>query len=844
MSAKESLSLQSTLSSLVTNKRRVNALKKLGIVTIGDALTYYPFRVTSPLPVTAIANITEDEPVSFVATVEATHLVSMGANRGFRLVVTVEDSAYASQHGAIASAITLVFFSHKKSYVDWMCTRLQAGVTVVVGGKPSVFDGRIQMTHPEVLVVEQGSLATGIRSDVDTVSYGIARISRPRPVYHTNSSISSDHIHDIIVSCMHFLALAQKNSKTDEVQLQDSEISDAGDSTPVIDTEAFARAVPDIIPESVRLKNNLLCRYQAFMSVHMPERVEDFRAAITTLRYEEAFICQTALLRSKYQAHDVQAYPCKDSTSNGLYARFISSLPFTLTAGQQTVIDQIAHDMAQEYPMQRLLQGEVGSGKTVVAIAAMLRAVDAGYQTVLVAPTQVLAEQHVKSITKMLQIMDRTNSYTHASSETEPAHTEKDNAESFSEELSAEEYSGSIPVVLLSGGMRLAERRRALAVAASGQPCIVVATHAAFSKTFQAPRLALVVIDEQHRFGVEQREVLRRKAEKSPHLLVMTATPIPRTAAMTWFGDLDISELTELPNGRKPTQTYIISEANSALMANMFILIRQRVQAGERVYIVCPRISEDDDSNDYGINIDSKAEIDSSDHAAVGNSLQAENSHARPRNQKTVGQQTMPLHSVEEISSRLSHLPQFQGIAVGTLTGRDDDITKTQVMADFSSGATPVLVATTVIEVGVDVPQASVIVVFDADRFGLSQLHQLRGRVGRGGLQSWAFMVSRAESNSVAAQRLDIIQKSTDGARIAEADIELRGAGDVLGEAQSGGHSSLKLLRVVEDATIITHARVDAEKLLLDDPDLTNHIELSGAVLDFMRGHENYLMTT
>jgi ATP-dependent DNA helicase RecG len=401
-------------------------------------------------------------------------------------------------------------------------------------------------------------------------------------------------------------------------------------------------------------------------------------------------------------------------------------------------------------------------------------------------------------------------------------------------------------VLLLTGALKLAERRRTLALVASGEPCIVIATHSAFSKSFQAPRLALAIIDEQHRFGVEQRDALTSKSERTPHLLVMTATPIPRTAAMTWFGDLEISELKGLPGGRKPISTFVIPEMDSKLMATMLWHLRKRIDAGERAYVVCPAIDEASELGAGGLGelsagskASSKAATAESDadyvDLFVDDSLDdSETSEPKP-----------PLHSVQEIFGRFSGLPQFDGISIATLTGRDDEATKNRVMKEFADGTTPLLVSTTVIEVGVDVSTASCMVIFDADRFGLSQLHQLRGRVGRGGTQGWAFLVSRADPDSVAAERLEVIRTSTDGATIAEADIELRGVGDVLGDAQSGGKSSLKLLRVVKDAGLITRARSDAAKVLeAADGDLSDQPQLGGAILDFMRGKEKFLTRT
>ena len=338
------------------------------------------------------------------------------------------------------------------------------------------------------------------------------------------------------------------------------------------------------------------------------------------------------------------------------------------------------------------------------------------------------------------------------------------------------------------------------------------------------------MIDEQHRFGVEQRESLNAKTDDgtTPHLLVMTATPIPRTAAMTWFGDLDISWLTELPGGRKPIRTVVVNEADAATMGRMFAHIRARVDAGERAYIVCPRIDADDEENEGGSGVSAAA--GSADAIGIDDPYETFD-----ENGETVARP--PLHAVAEIADRLQKLPQFQGIRFATLTGRDKDDVKTQVMADFAGGETPILVSTTVIEVGVDVKQASCIVIFDADRYGLSQLHQLRGRVGRGGTNSWAFLISRAEPGSPAEQRLEVIHHSLDGAEIAQADLEFRGAGDVLGDAQSGGKSSLKLLRVVKDADMIADARTRAGQLLAADPELAGEVQLAGAVLDFTRGN-------
>ena len=873
--------MDTTLASLVTNKRRVSALKSLGIVTVGDALTYYPFRVTEPVPLRAIREAAPGQQMAFAAVIRDMRVVPMNARRGYRLEATVDDADFARSRRVPGSTARLTFFSYRKSYVDWVSMRLRAGTSVVVSGMPSEYMGQLQFTHPEILTVAPGSAGTGaglegyargaasgngafagstdpyasaqsayppaaaapsgaaLKYDADTVQEALTRVCRPRPVYHASSRISSEHIHETILGLLWMMGA--RTSSTPDGQLAGA--GSAGIVAPTTDTiavqngeensgttaesgaEALSRSIPDVLPESVRKAKNLMHRAEAFLAIHDPASTTRFKEAIETLRYEEAFVSQTSLLKARSHAHKSAAHSCPLVTDS-LRDQFIASLPFSLTAGQQQVIHDIAADLAHDWPMQRLLQGEVGSGKTVVALAAMLQAVDAGYQAVLVAPTQVLAEQHAETIGRMV-----------------------------------EQLKPAIPVTLLTGGMKLAARRKALAAAASGEPGIIVATHAAFSKTFQAPHLALVVIDEQHRFGVEQRESLNAKTDDgtTPHLLVMTATPIPRTAAMTWFGDLDISWLTELPGGRKPIRTVVVNEADAATMGRMFAHIRARVDAGERAYIVCPRIDADDEENEGGSSVSSAAGSARGRAAASGSSARTAVGGRATRaaadaigiddpyetfdeNGETVARP--PLHAVAEIADRLQKLPQFQGIRFATLTGRDKDDVKTQVMADFAGGETPILVSTTVIEVGVDVKQASCIVIFDADRYGLSQLHQLRGRVGRGGTNSWAFLISRAEPGSPAEQRLEVIHHSLDGAEIAQADLEFRGAGDVLGDAQSGGKSSLKLLRVVKDADMIADARTRAEQLLAADPELAGEVQLAGAVLDFTRGNETFLTSS
>ena len=892
-----STTLETPISSIESNRRRVGALKSLGVVSVGDALTYYPFRVTDPVPARSLHEAKIGEKMAFAAHVLETRVFPM-ARRGFRLIATVTDDDFAARRNTPKSLASLVFFSYRKSYVDWVQRKLHAGALLVVAGEPSVYDNRLQFTHPDLLTInpvqsqsENGEWNDGfgdpanpplgnLKYDAQTIGEALKRVCRPRPVYHATSRISSEHIHESVLKYMDALRGAEYLATQNAGNFLDNPTQEGDFDIPQIDREiqikVLGNAIPDIIPEDFREEYGLMHRAEAFMAIHDPVDRKNFDNALQTLRYEEALICQTALVKSRDASRKSKATACPETR---LKDDFIASLPFALTNGQQQVIADISADMAHDYPMQRLLQGEVGSGKTVVAVAAMMQAVGSGGQAVLVAPTQVLAEQHYASISTMVSKLGKSDANSSDNQKNlDDANARRNNKRSAQSpkdgefgtktihnnavdkgaqladllDLAASDdvetgfsgkgndifgiKDGEIPVFLLTGSMRLAERRRVLAAAASGMPCIVVATHAAFSKSFQAPNLTLAVIDEQHRFGVEQRESLNSRGSTAPHLLVMTATPIPRTAAMTWFGDLDISALTELPGGRKPIRTFVVPEDNASLMGEMFALIRKRIDAGERAYVVCPRIDADAEDADGAL-----AASAASGSKTAGSSVPAfDNAYDLGEDDDRRAQRP-PLHSVAEITERLQSLPQFKGIRFATLTGRDDDATKTQVMADFESGITPILVATTVIEVGVDVAKASCIVIFDADRYGLSQLHQLRGRVGRGGTDSGAFLISRAPADSDAARRLDVIQGTLDGAEIAQADLEFRGAGDVLGDAQSGGKSGLKLLRVVKDVKIIEHARVEATRLVAQDPDLLEHVQLAGAVLDFTRGNETFL---
>lgn len=790
------ITLNTAISSIVSNKRRASALKSLGVITVKDALTYYPFRVTNPLKRAHLSQILPGQEVAFSATIQSINIVQMAARRGYRLEVNVAQDAAQAQ---------IVYFSKNRQYVQWVSGRIAVGQTVVVGGTSGEFNGRLQFTHPQILTVraksaesDDSAYNTDARvqnSDdfsVQSVEDGIEKLCAPQPIYHANSRISSEHIHETILGLLRLFKTC-----------------DSGDPN-VPDTDILSDVLPDVLPQFVTNSRNLMHRAAAFESIHNPQNKNDFENAIHTMRYEEAFISQIAVLQSRKKSGENKAYTCENSE---LRKHFEESLPFELTEGQKNVISEITADMQGESqateesplkPMRRLLQGEVGSGKTIVAMSAMLQAVGSGHQAVLIAPTQVLASQHATNLQQMI-----------------------------------ERAGLNVEITLITGGMKLASRRSALAKVASGEPAIIVATHAAFSASFKPTNLALVIIDEQHRFGVEQRDTLLRKISGNavPHLLVMTATPIPRSAAMTWFGDLDASYLTELPGGRKPIRTFVINEEDSHKMASMFYHIRSRIDAGERAYVVCARIdsedSEENNDNTYNTYNNADAIYQENQDSYTLNSQNTQNTQIAQRE----------VHTVLQISKRLLNLPQFKGVEFAQLTGRTSDEEKREIMHKFDSGQVQILVSTTVIEVGVDVAKASCIVIFDADRFGLAQLHQLRGRVGRSGTQSWAFLVSNAPNNQLAAERLQVVENSLDGAIIAQKDLELRNVGDVLGDSQSGGKSSLKLLRVVKDAKIIAEAREDANTLLEHDPTLLEHPQTAGAVLDFTQGSSTAILS-
>ncbi|WP_404383889.1 ATP-dependent DNA helicase RecG [Knoellia locipacati] len=556
---------------------------------------------------------------------------------------------------------------------------------------------------------------------------------------------------------------------------------------------------PEAIPEPILDRRDLMDRTSALRGIHTPASRTEVDAARRRMSYEEAFVLQVALAQRRARQAE-ESTLARVPRPGGLLDAFDAKLPFTLTAGQQEVGETLAAEMARDVPMHRLLQGEVGSGKTVVALRAMLTAVDSGGQAALLAPTEVLAAQHHRSISAMLGDLAEGGM------------------------LGGSEIGTR--VTLLTGSMPTVSRRKAMLDIASGDAGIVIGTHALIQEHVSFQDLALVVVDEQHRFGVEQRDALRGKAAQPPHVLVMTATPIPRTVAMTVFGDMETSTLSELPAGRAPISTHVVPEEKPGWLQRTWVRVAEEVAQGRQAYVVCPRIGDDDEPDDDTEIFDADptsglgGEDEGDDGGETGAGSDEEGADAAP---------PRPLASVHRVHADLVANPALEGLRIEILHGRLAPEEKDAVMRDFAAGDIDVLVSTTVIEVGVDVPNASVMVVMDADRFGVSQLHQLRGRVGRGGLPGLCLLV-HAGAGDTPHERLDAVSATTDGFELSRIDLRQRREGDILGSSQHGVRSQLQFLHVLEDEDLIEAAREDAQGVVADDPDLTAHPRLAALV--------------
>lgn len=700
--------LDSRLDGAVGGKTAAALDRAFRMKTVGDLLAHYPRRYARRGELTPISSLPVGEPVTIVAEVRRAGERRMKNRNGSLLEVVISDG-----HGEIS----LTFFNQ-----SWRLKDLQPGRRGIFAGKVGEYRGDKQLAHPDYQLFD----------DVETARLTAeANVNLPIPIYPATSTVSSWQLQKIVGLVLDGL----------------------GD-------------VPEPLPDELRARHGLLEARAAIERIHRPSSFDAIEPARATLRMQEAFVLQVALLQ---QRAFVRAMSATTRAPGSLLERFDAALPFPRTPDQVSVGDEIERDLQRDWPMNRLVQGEVGSGKTLVALRAMLQVAQDGGQSALIAPTEVLAAQHVRSIARML----------------------------------GPQLAPELMPTLLTGQLPAAERRKAALRAASGQARIVVGTHALLSESTTFADLGLVVVDEQHRFGVEQRESLRAKGS-SPHALVLTATPIPRTVAMTVFGDLDVSTIRTMPAGRAGIETFVAPLAERpAWFARVWERIAEEVQKGRQAFVVCAAIDAEALTKD-----------DTADEPVAD----------------VAGEAPATRWGVVQVADLLSRHPSFSDIRVEILHGKMPSDEKDAVMQAFARGDVDVLVATTVVEVGVDVPNASTMVILEADRFGVSQLHQLRGRVGRGGLPGLCLLVTEAALGTPARQRVDAVAATLDGFALAEVDLELRGEGDVLGDAQSGARSSLRLLRVVKDADIIAEARIAAERVLDDDPALVRHPGLAAAL--------------
>ena len=716
----EQITLETNLRTVVG--KAAAPLAKKDLVTVRDLLEFYPRMYLDPTRPTDFSTLVEGEYVVVVADVKHAVTRKMRQRRGSMLIATIEDGK--------GNQLELTFFSawgHEKALVP--------GRRVLVTGTVSHYDRRRQLTHPEYEILGAGASASS------TFGEG------PIPVYSQVPRMTSMKVAAAVDLVLHSLA-----------------------------------DIPDPVPVAVRARHGLPPLSNALVMVHQPRSPEEQRRGRWRMKFQEAFVLQAALAVMRHSSEAVPARP-RPAVSGGLADQFRERLPFALTEGQEEVLTEITTDLDGTLPMHRLLQGEVGSGKTVVALLAMLTVIDAGGQAALLAPTEVLAVQHHRSITAMLGPLAEAG-------------------------LLGGSTDGT-RVALLTGSQSAAERRSNLLLASSGEAGIIVGTHALIQEHVQFAELGLVVVDEQHRFGVEQRDALRAKVDgASPHTLVMTATPIPRTVAMTVFGDMETSTLTEVPRGRQPITTHVVRGEQRSWVQRTWERVAEEVAKGGQVYVVCPRIGQEDDPD-----------LPDGTTVGPGGPLQAAATGGPDSDEDESRAQ---LHGVLQVERALRGLPATARLRIGILHGRQATEEKDATMRAFSAGDLDVLVATTVIEVGVDVPNATQMVIVDADRFGISQLHQLRGRIGRGSKPGLCLLMSQ-ESESASLERLEAVASTTDGFELARLDLAQRREGDVLGASQSGARSSLRLLRLTRDEDLITTAHEDAWQVVGADPDLTEH---------------------
>jgi ATP-dependent DNA helicase RecG len=712
-----------------------------GLSTVGDLLGHYPRRYAERGELTSLAGLAEGEHVTVLAEVASVSSRPMRNRRGSIFEAVVTDG-----HGRL----TLTFFGHRNQ--NWREGQLQPGMRGLFSGQVSSFRGKRQLTHPDYELLGAGA------SDARAAEYAAELI----PIYPATGKLPSWRIADSV-----------------RIALDVLDVPD------------------DPVPAAIRRQHGLIGYADALRGIHRPVDLADAGRARSRLKWDEALVLQVALAQRRRAAAAYSAIP-RPHVEGGLLDEFDAALPFELTVGQQLAGATIADEMARDHPMNRLLQGEVGSGKTVIAVRAMLQAVDAAGQAVLLAPTEVLAQQHYRSITSLLGPLAQAG------------------------QLGGAEHATR--VALLTGSLGARSRRTALLEAASGAAGIIIGTHALLEENVQFADLGLVVIDEQHKFGVEQRDALRDKVgDGRPHVLVMTATPIPRTVAMTVFGDLDISTLTELPAGRQAIATHVVPAAERPnYLTRTWERIREEVSRGRQAYVVCPRIGDGPPAAPA-----SRASAGASSVSAPPESAVTGRFWADDQPVSDAGPPRAPI-AVLDLAAGLG-AAELSGLRLGVMHGRLPAEEKDKVMLAFAEGALDVLITTTVVEVGVDVPNATVMVIMDADWFGVSQLHQLRGRVGRGSHEGLCLLVTEAPADAPARDRLAAVASTTDGFRLSRIDLEQRREGDVLGTAQAG-RSSLKLLRLVKDEELIGQARAAAIDLVDADPALADYPALADAV--------------
>lgn len=715
--------------------------EELGLETLEDLLRHYPRRYVVRGELTDIEALVEGEEVTIMARIEKVNVKRIPGRKGGILEVIVSDGR---------AKLILTFFNQA-----WRTKDLREGREGLFAGKVGVFKGKRQLSHPDYLLIPDGDNKEEAVSDF---------AGKYLPVYPATKKLPSWKV----AQC---------------VRLGIDSLGDLAEPLP--DQYRSALGFPTMV--------------EAIKQVHLPSSLAEAELARERLTFDEALTMQLFLLARKNEIKKQRTKLRKRVNKEGILAKFDSRLPFELTAGQKRVSAQIEGDLYGSSPMFRLLQGDVGSGKTIVALRAMLAIIDAGGQAALLAPTEVLAQQHYKNFQKLLGDLALQGM------------------------LGTAEISTRI--ALLTGSTPNNDRGETLKATKSGEIGILIGTHALLSEGVEFDDLALLVIDEQHRFGVEQRDALRNRSEFPPHVLVMTATPIPRTVAMTVFGDLDVSILDELPLGRTPIQTHVIAaNEKPQFLERAWKRILEEVARGQQAYVVAPRISATDNSDFSRFGL-------TSEELAIARRLSGESESEEVKGK----------YSVEELFPQLRD-KALKGARVSALHGRMNNAEKEETMGKFSAGEIDVLVSTTVIEVGVDVPNASIMVIMDADRFGVSQLHQLRGRVGRGSVPGLCLLVSNTASGTPAMARLEAVASTTDGFELSRLDLEQRREGDVLGSAQSGATSHLRLLRVIRDEEVIMRARTVAEQILDSDPELISNTALSNEV-DKLRQEEraNYL---